>query len=102
MGAEKNHLWPLIRYSSPQAPLPAATAVVVLVRKSLPPCFSVMPMPMVSAGLSRKTTSRASYSLQASLDSSCAQSGAFFLSRGMLALVIVLGQVEPASTWQCM
>ena len=31
----------------PTAPLPAGTARVVLVRRSLPPCFSVMPMPTV-------------------------------------------------------
>ena len=44
IGAEQNHLWPVIRYSSPER----WRAVVVLARTSLPPCFSVIAMPQVS------------------------------------------------------
>ena len=44
MGADMNHLWPVSAYSSPAA----MTARVVLARTSLPPCFSVMPMPKVT------------------------------------------------------
>jgi hypothetical protein len=51
MGADMNHLWPVIRYSAPGPPLPAGTAVVELARTSVPPCFSVMPMPMVTPRL---------------------------------------------------
>ena len=37
-----NHLWPCRR----KVPSPAGSARVVLVRRSEPPWFSVMPMPM--------------------------------------------------------
>ena len=46
-----NHLWPVMRYSPPGPPSPAGSAVVVLARTSVPPCFSVMPMPMVTPRL---------------------------------------------------
>ena len=42
IGADVNHLCPVTRYQSPTS----GVAVVVLVRTSEPPCFSVMPMPM--------------------------------------------------------
>src|SRR6185312_868094 len=42
MGAEQNHLCPVIRYSRE---LPISTARVVLARTSEPPCFSVIPIP---------------------------------------------------------
>ena len=51
MGAEKNHLWPVTANAGPHALSPMATASVVLLRTSEPPCFSVMPMPMVTARL---------------------------------------------------
>ena len=54
MGAEKNHLWPVTAKHWPQASAPMGTACVVLARTSEPPCFSVMPMPMVTPGLSRQ------------------------------------------------
>jgi hypothetical protein len=57
MGAEKNHLWPVTLKRWPQASLPAGSARVVLARTSEPPCFSVMPMPMVRPALSRQTLS---------------------------------------------
>jgi hypothetical protein len=54
MGAEKNHLCPVTLKRWPQVSLPQATARVVLARTSLPPCFSVMPMPIVRPALSRQ------------------------------------------------
>ena len=44
MGAEQNHLWPVIRNSRPPLPIGAgfARATVELARTSEPPCFSVM------------------------------------------------------------
>ena len=47
MGAEQNHLWPVSRKAPSPSP-GAASARVVLARTSLPPCFSVMAMPMVA------------------------------------------------------
>src|SRR5215468_9531966 len=62
MGADMNHLWPVITYSPPGPPLPVATARVVLARTSVPPCFSVMPMPMVTERLCAAPLKRLSYS----------------------------------------
>src|SRR6188508_2115707 len=99
IGAEKNHLWPARRYSGPHAPSPAGAARVVLVRRSLPPCFSVMPMPTVMERFCVSGTSRASCSRDASSVPTAAYSGPFRRIRGMQALVIVVGQVEPDSIW---
>src|SRR6185312_14209519 len=57
MGAEQNHLCPVIRYSRE---LPIRSARVVLARTSEPPCFSVMPMPsstpdFCGAGMNRES-----------------------------------------------
>ena len=60
IGAEKNHLWPVRRQRSPQASLPSRTARVVLARTSEPPCFSVMPMPIVTVLFWWKGTKRGS------------------------------------------
>ena len=43
IGAERNHLWPTSRY----IPSPTFSAVERLARTSVPPCFSVIPMPSV-------------------------------------------------------
>lgn len=48
IGAEQNHLCPVSTYS-PDAS--SGLATVVFARTSLPPCFSVMPMPNRTAGL---------------------------------------------------
>ena len=48
IGAEQNHLWPVSKYP----PLPSGRAVVVFVRTSEPPCFSVMAMPQVTPDFS--------------------------------------------------
>ena len=52
IGAEKNHLWPVIAYSAPGPPPFSGVAVVVLARTSEPPCFSVIPIPQRAPGLS--------------------------------------------------
>src|SRR5262249_34568571 len=57
MGAEQNHLCPVIRYS-PAAP--AGSATVVLARTSEPPCFSVMAMPINSPDFSEGGRNRES------------------------------------------
>ncbi len=50
IGAEQNHLCPVSRY----APSPdSGSARVVLDRTSLPPCFSVMPIPKSTPAFSR-------------------------------------------------
>ena len=56
MGAERNHLAPVISYSLP----PMGTAWVVLERTSVPPCRSVMLMPMVTEAFSQNGTKRPS------------------------------------------
>jgi hypothetical protein len=52
MGAEQNHLWPVRSYSGPSSPSPAGVATVAVARRSEPPCFSVIAMPMMMAILS--------------------------------------------------
>ena len=54
IGADMNHLWPVSRYS----PSPAGSADVVLARTSVPPCFSVMPMPMVTPAFAHRRALR--------------------------------------------
>ncbi len=57
IGAEKNHLCPVMRNASP-----SGSARVVLARTSLPPCFSVMPMPSVTLFFSDAGRNEGSYS----------------------------------------
>ena len=45
IGADMNHLWPVSSYSAPGPPPFTARAIVVLARTSVPPCFSVIPIP---------------------------------------------------------
>ena len=40
-----NHLWPVSSYSAPGPPPLTGRATVVLARTSVPPCFSVIPIP---------------------------------------------------------
>jgi hypothetical protein len=58
IGAEKNHLWPVISYSPPGPPPSIARATVVFARTSEPPCFSVIPIPQSAPRLSGAGTSR--------------------------------------------
>ncbi len=63
MGADVNHLCPVMEYACP-APVcvgDSGVAVVVLARTSEPPCFSVMDMPMVQPVFSVAGTFRGSY-----------------------------------------
>ncbi len=60
IGAEKNHLWPVISYSAPGPPPLSGRATVVLARTSEPPCFSVIPIPASAPGFSVAGTLRAS------------------------------------------
>ena len=49
IGTEKNHLWPVSRYSAPGPDRAVArTGVVLVARRSEPPCFSVIAMPTVA------------------------------------------------------
>ena len=61
MGADMNHLCPVMRYSAPGPPLPAGTARVLLARTSVPPCFWVMPMPIVTPALADAALKLLSY-----------------------------------------
>ena len=56
MGADMNHLCPVSAYSSPAL----GSARVVLARTSVPPCFSVIPMPRVTAVFSQNGRKRGS------------------------------------------
>src|SRR5262249_47537573 len=52
IGADMNHLWPAIKYSFGAA-VDNGSARVVFERTSVPPCFSVIPMPIVTELFSR-------------------------------------------------
>ena len=58
IGAEQNHLWPVISYSAPGPPPFRGVATVVLARTSEPPCFSVIAIPHSAPLLSGAGTSR--------------------------------------------
>ncbi len=60
IGAEKNHLWPVISYSAPGPPPFKGRAVVRFARTSEPPCFSVIPIPHSAPFLSGAGTIRSS------------------------------------------
>ena len=97
MGAEQNHLCPLISYSSPAPPPFRARARVVLARTSEPPCFSVMAMPAIALGFSLAGSRRPSYVRAISRGSHSAASSGCARSAGTTAKVIVMGQAKPAS-----
>ncbi len=52
IGADMNHLWPVSSYSAPGPPPFTGRATVVLARTSVPPCFSVIPIPARAPRLS--------------------------------------------------
>ena len=54
IGAEQNHLWPVISYSAARAAAVQRAATVVLARTSEPPCFSVIAIPQRAPGLSAR------------------------------------------------
>src|SRR5690606_41901889 len=99
MGAEQNHLCPTSSYGWPGPPTPTGQARVVLARTSVPPCFSVMAMPMVAPRLSPTGTLRGSYSVASTLGSHFAATSDCNFKAGTLAKVMVSGQLLPASAW---
>ena len=54
IGADMNHLWPVSSYSAPGPPPFTGRATVVLARTSVPPCFSVIPIPARAPALPRR------------------------------------------------
>ena len=56
IGAEQNHLCPVISYSAPGPPPFTGTATVVLARTSEPPCLSVIAMPQIAEPFSAAGT----------------------------------------------
>src|SRR5437763_5959380 len=95
IGAEQNHLWPVISY----APPPAGSARVVLARTSEPPCFSVMAIPHSAPAFSHAGTNRRSYVLDRNLGSHSAASSGLARSAGIAAYVIEMGHPNPPSAW---
>ncbi len=94
IGAEQNHLCPVSRYS------PAASsgfAAVVFARTSLPPCFSVIPMPNSTPPFCAAGRSPSSYTCEVSRGSHSAASSGSVRSAGTAAWVIETGQPCPAS-----
>ncbi len=80
-----------------QVPSLASSARVVLVRMSLPPCFSVIPMPTVTPFLAVNGRFEESYNRDRILGSqTLARSGAW-ASAATAALVMVIGQTWPHS-----
>ncbi len=60
IGAEQNHLWPVISYSAPGPPPFSGIAVVVFARTSEPPCFSVIAIPQSAPAFCSAGTMRPS------------------------------------------
>src|ERR1700726_892652 len=97
IGAEQNHLWPVISYSPPAPPPLSAHARVVLARTSEPPCFSVIAIPVIALPFSVAGIRRGSYVVAVTSGSHVAASSGCARSAGTTANVIVIGQAKPAS-----
>ena len=97
IGAEQNHLWPVISYSPPPPPPFSGVATVVLARTSEPPCFSVIAMPAIALAFSPGARSSGSYVRAIRRGSHSAASSGWARSAGTTANVIVIGQANPAS-----
>ena len=78
IGAEQNHLWPVISNS----PLPAGSALVVFARTSEPPCFSVMAIPHSAPSFCAAGMNRWSYTVDRNRGSHSAASSGFARSAG--------------------
>jgi hypothetical protein len=89
-----NHLWPVSR----KKPLPARSALVVLARTSVPPCFSVMPMPSVSPVFSTGGLLLWSYLRVVTRGAHSRKSCGVAISAASDALVMVIGQRCPVSS----
>ena len=94
IGAEKNHLCPVSSWR-PALSEPTGVARVVFARTSEPPCFSVIPIPIVLPALSQPGTDLGSYiGARMRGSQSVASSGASSRD-GTHAYVIVSGQLVP-------
>ncbi len=91
MGAEVNHLCPVITY----VPSPVGVAVVVPCRTSEPPCFSVIDMPAIRPCLPSGGRSPKSYVVEASNGSYAADSSGSARSAGIAAYVMEIGHPWP-------
>src|SRR5207302_1438144 len=98
IGAEKNHLWPVISYSEPGPPPFSGRATVVLERTSEPPWRSVIPIPISAPRFSLAGIDRRSYSSEVSRGSHSAARSGCTRSAGTPAYVIDSGQPVPDST----
>ena len=94
IGADMNHLWPLRRWK----PLPARSALVVLARTSVPPCFSVMPMPTVRPVFCTGGFWPWSYLRVVTRGAHSRNSFGLVISAASEALVMVIGQRWPVSS----
>ena len=94
IGADVNHLWPVMRYS-PWVSVGAAT--VVLVRRSEPPCFSVMPMPASRPAFCSGGRSPKSYVRDARPVVHCLARASSARRAGTTAYVMVIGHMWPCS-----
>src|SRR5579871_763865 len=94
IGAETNHLCPVIKYSRE---LPIRSARVVLALTSEPPCFSVIPMPSSTPDFSLGGTKRGSYVDDIMRGSHSAARSGSSRNEATAENVIDIGQVCPAS-----
>ena len=94
IGADMNHLWPV----SFQKPLPVRSARLVLARTSVPPCFSVMPMPSVSPVLSAGALCEGSYLRLMTRGAHSRNSVGLAITAASEALVMVIGHRCPVSS----
>ena len=93
IGAERNHLWPVMR----QKPSRLSSAWLAMEETSLPPCFSVMPMPMVMPAFSPTGRAEESYCRERMIGSQFSAIDGVWASAATEALVIVIGQTWPHS-----
>ncbi len=96
IGAEQNHLWPVMRCSPP---FPVGVAVVVFARTSEPPCFSVIAMPKVTPALPSTGRFAGSYVREVMRGSHSAARSGWCRSAGTTEYVIEIGHMWPPSTW---
>ena len=90
------------RRAGPRRPHATGVARVVLARTSEPPCFSVIPMPIVlPALLPRRHRSRVVRRRERCAAATRARAPAACSSDGTHAYVIVSGQLVPWSAWLC-
>src|SRR5258708_21989224 len=96
MGAEMNHLWPVIRYSLEDT-APILSALLVWALTSDPPCFSVIRMPSSTPDFSGAGAKRGSYWEERTLGSLSRTRSGSARSAAMQEKVMEMGHVCPAS-----